>query len=175
MADPVKQTLHGWGRYPVETCSVFAPMSDAQLYDILRTGLERSYVARGLGRSYGDTALNRDAGVISQLKLNRILSFDESTGLLDCEAGVSLAQLIERFVPQGFFPPVVPGTKFVTVGGAIANDIHGKNHHCDGSFGNFIEEIKLLKPNGEIITCSPTINESIFSATLGGSASQGLF
>ena len=87
--------------------------------------------------------------------------------MLECEAGVSLAEILQYFLPRGFFLPVTPGTKFVTVGGAIAADVHGKNHHQDGTFGNFVLDFKLLTPNGETLSCSPNNNSEVFWATLG--------
>ena len=130
--------LSGWGRYPVESCHVFRPEKRREVADTLASGLESSYIPRGMGRSYGDAALNQNAGVIWPILLNRFLSFDCASGVLECESGVSLAEIIQYFLPRGWFLPVTPGTKFVTIGGAIAADIHGKNHHKDGSFSNFV-------------------------------------
>lgn len=170
----IKQQLSGWGRFPVETCYVCQPADAAELGATLDAQLHAPYIARGLGRSYGDTALNQGGGVISNLRLDRVHSFDPSTGVLSCEAGLSLARIIELFLPRGFFLPVSPGTKFVTVGGAIANDIHGKNHHHEGSISNFILDLTLLTPRGEVLTCSPTQNEDIFWATVGGIGLTGV-
>ena len=130
------QPLSGWGRYPVESCHLFRPEKRSEVAATLASGLQPSYIPRGLGRSYGDAALNKNAGVIWPILLNRFLSFDSAAGVLECEGGVSLAEIIQYFLPRGWFLPVTPGTKFVTVGGAIAADIHGKNHHRDGSFSN---------------------------------------
>ncbi|MBX6396599.1 MAG: FAD-binding oxidoreductase, partial [Alicyclobacillaceae bacterium] len=133
-----------------------------------------SYLARGLGRAYGDAALNEGAGVLLQTRRNRFLDFDPGSGILRCEAGVSLAEILEVFVPRGYFLPVTPGTKFVTVGGAIASDVHGKNHHQDGSFSNFVVDLDLLTAGGEVITCSRTEKEDIFWATVGGMGLTGV-
>jgi FAD/FMN-containing dehydrogenase len=168
------QRLSGWGRFPVESCRVFRPERHEELCALLSSSAAPTYIARGLGRSYGDAALNRDSGVVSQLRLNHFLSFDARSGVVECEAGVSLAELIDVFLPRGLFLPVTPGTKFVTLGGAIAADVHGKNHHCDGTIGNFVLDLKLLTPAGEILTCSPAENADVFRATLGGMGLTGM-
>jgi len=165
--------LAGWGRFPVERCCVFRPPGQAELAELLASGLQPSYIAYGLGRSYGDAALNRERGVVCLASLNRFLSFDASTAVLECEAGVSFADILRHFLPRGFFPPVTPGTQFVTVGGAIASDIHGKNHHRDGTLSNFVLDFRLLTASGECLTCSPAANSEIFWATLGGMGLTG--
>jgi FAD/FMN-containing dehydrogenase len=167
------RTLAGWGRCPVEECRAFDAESTAQLREALRDNGEKTWIPRGLGRAYGDSALNRDAGVLLQQGLNRFRSFNAATGLLECEAGVSLAEIIEHFLPRGWFVPVTPGTKFVTLGGAIAADVHGKNHHRDGSFGNFIRRFELLIASGEVLSCSPSEHSDIFWATIGGMGLTG--
>ena len=130
-------------------------------------------IARGNGRSYGDAALNPPL-TLSMLAMNRMQAFDTQTGLLTCEAGVLLADVLETFVPRGWFPPVVPGTKFVTVGGMIAADVHGKNHHQDGSFGAHVESLLLVTADGETRTCSRMENADLFRATLGGMGLTGI-
>ena len=163
--------LSGWGRYPVLDCRLEHLRGREGLPDLL----ERSptLIARGNGRSYGDAALNPDL-TLSMLKMDRMQSFDEKTGLLACEAGVLLADILDVFVPRGWFPPVVPGTKFVTVGGMIAADVHGKNHHRDGSFGAHVESLLLVTADGEIRTCSRAENADLFRATLGGMGLTGV-
>ncbi len=131
-------------------------------------------ISRGLGRSYGDSALNTDRGVLVHRRQNRFLSFDEQAGILECEAGVSFAEIIDCFLPRGWFLPTTPGTKFVTVGGAIAADVHGKNHHVDGSFGNFVLHLDLLTADGQVIRCSPVEHPEIFWATIGGMGLTGV-
>jgi FAD/FMN-containing dehydrogenase len=172
--DFVTQPLSGWGRFPVEQCKVYRPESRRQLVAILESGEQPSFISYGLGRSYGDAPLNSQGGVIRHTRLNRFLAFDPQAGVLECEAGVSLAEIIHYFLPRGFFLPVTPGTKFVTVGGAIAADVHGKNHHKDGNFGNFVLDFKLLTSNGEKLSCSPTNNPEVFWATLGGMGLTGV-
>jgi FAD/FMN-containing dehydrogenase len=166
--------LSGWGRYPVESCHVFRPEKRSEVAATLASGLQSSYIPRGLGRSYGDAALNENAGVIWHIRLNRFLSFDSASGELECESGVSLAEIIQYFLPRGWFLPVTPGTKYVTVGGAIAADIHGKNHHQDGGFSNFVRDFRLLTPTGEVLLCSPTAHPEIFWATVGGMGLTGV-
>ena len=168
------QSLSGWGRYPVESCHVFRPEKRSEVAATLASGLQPSYISRGLGRSYGDAALNENAGVIGHLRLNRFLSFDSASGELECESGVSLAEIIQYFLPRGWFLPVTPGTKYVTVGGAIAADIHGKNHHKDGSFSNFVRDFRLLASTGEVLRCSPIAQTEIFWATVGGMGLTGV-
>jgi len=153
---------------------VYRPEKPRLVADILRDRAQAHYIARGLGRSYGDTAVNAAGGVIDFSRLNRMLRFDPETGILECEAGVSLAEIIETFLPRGFFLPVTPGTKFVTVGGAIANDVHGKNHHRDGTFGRFVLECSLCTPDGRVFTCSPEQNADLFWATVGGIGRTGV-
>lgn len=167
-------SLSGWGRYPVQRCRVYRPESLRALKEVVVSGEERSVLARGLGRAYGDAALNEGAGVILQTRRNRFLNFDEAAGVLRCEAGVSLAEILDVFVPRGYFLPVTPGTKFVTLGGAIASDVHGKNHHKDGSISNFILDFDLLTADGEIVRCTPRENADLFWATVGGMGLTGV-
>ena len=166
--------LSGWGRFPVEACHTFRPEKRSEAAATLASGLAPSYISRGLGRSYGDAALNGNAGVIGHALLNRFLSFHDSSGVLECESGVSLAEIVQYFLPRGWFLPVTPGTKFVTVGGAIAADIHGKNHHQDGSFSNFVLDFQLLIPAGGVLLCSPTSHAESFWATVGGMGLTGV-
>ena len=128
---------------------------------------------RGLGRAYGDSALNRDQGVLLQTAQDRFLAFDAQHGLLACEAGVSFEEIINVFLPRGWALPTTPGTKFVTVGGAIAADVHGKNHHCDGSFGNYVVDLQLLTAAGQVLRCSRDENQDVFWATIGGMGLTG--
>jgi len=165
--------LSGWGRFPVETCRIFRPEKPASVPAILDSGAESSYIARGLGRSYGDASLNGGGGVIALERLNRMIAFDDATGVLECEAGVSLAEILDCFLPRGFFLPVTPGTKFVTLGGAIAHDVHGKNHHRVGALSNFVLDFLLRTAGGEVIACSREENPEAFWATVGGAGLTG--
>ncbi|MBC87490.1 MAG: FAD-binding oxidoreductase [Bdellovibrionaceae bacterium] len=133
-----------------------------------------SCLPRGLGRSYGDSCLNSPGLLLDCTPLNHFLSFDSEQGILKAEAGVTLQEIIENTLPKGWFLPVTPGTKFVTLGGAIANDVHGKNHHIDGCFGNHVLRFELVRSNGERHICSPTENRELFRATIGGLGLTGL-
>jgi FAD/FMN-containing dehydrogenase len=169
-----EQLLSGWGNYPAERCEVFRPESLEALHSLIAIGTHAHYISRGLGRAYGDSALNREGGVIVHTRLNRFLAFDERTGVLECEAGVSLADIMRHLLPRGWFFPTTPGTKYVTVGGAIAADVHGKNHHISGSFGNFLLDFVLLTASGEILCCSPQKYAEVFWATVGGMGLTGI-
>lgn len=134
----------------------------------------KRYLAYGKGRSYGDCCLNENEILLATEGLNRLISFDSSRGLIECEAGLSLSDLIDFILPHGWFVPVTPGTKYVSVGGAIANDVHGKNHHVSGTFGRFVRELEILRSNGERVTCSPDKGEELFNATIAGLGLTGL-
>lgn len=168
------QTLSGWGGLDPEKCDVFRPEKRSALRGLIQGSQSATIVPRGLGRSYGDTSVNGGGGVVNMTRLNRMIDFDHETGLLECEAGVSLAEILDVFVPRGYFVPVTPGTKFVTVGGAIANDVHGKNHHCDGTFCEFVDSFTLLLPSGDVMTCSKSDNADVFWATAGGIGLTGM-
>ena len=163
--------LSGWGRYPVVDCRTARLRRCEDLGGLLARG--RTLIARGNGRSYGDAAVNPDL-TVSMLAMDRLRAFDDETGLLTCEAGVLLADILRTFAPRGWFPPVVPGTRFVTVGGMIAADVHGKNHHRDGTFGNHVESLTLALANGELRRCSATENAGLFRATIGGMGLTGV-
>jgi FAD/FMN-containing dehydrogenase len=163
--------FESWGRYPKHQAEV-APLfwtSDFPLAVPRQTMLPV-----GLGRSYGDSCLLDGGTLLGARGLDRFIAFDQTTGLLRCEAGVSLAEILEFAVPRGWFLPVTPGTKFVTVGGAIANDVHGKNHHVAGTFGCHVPRFELVRSNGERYECTPTQNPSLFEATIGGLGLTGL-
>ncbi|HEY2664643.1 MAG TPA: FAD-binding oxidoreductase [Candidatus Binataceae bacterium] len=172
----IKQTkLSGWGRYPVCEAEVYRPEGLGELSEIV--GRTNGHVlARGAGRAYGDAALSeRGAGwVIDLTRLNRMLEFDPSSSVLRCEAGVTLAEIIDTFLPRGFFLPVTPGTKWATVGGSIAADVHGKNHHRDSSLSAHVMAIELMIASGERKRCSREENSDLFWATMGGMGLTGV-
>lgn len=159
-----------WGRYPSARQKIVA-FGD-------RTaplpGFEGSALPHGNGRSYGDSCLNDGGTLLHTARLDRYVSFDARSGIIECEAGVLLADLIARALPLGWFPAVTPGTKYVSIGGAIANDVHGKNQVSAGSFGEHVLGLELLRSDGERIHCSPTENPSWFAATLGGLGLTGM-
>lgn len=162
--------LSGWGRYPRHLTDIVRPRNPVEVAR-LQSALPL-HVARGNGRAYGDAAIGVNATVDCR-ELNRIRKFDLATGCLTVEAGVFLTDIIASFLPRGFFPPVVPGTRLVTVGGMIASDVHGKNHHRVGGFGGSLDALELVLPSGERQTCSITQNTDLFNATIGGMGLTG--
>lgn len=166
--------LAGWGRFPIETCDVYRPEHMDELAAIVGRAPQASLIARGLGRSYGDASLNGGAGVVLARAFDRMLAFDSETGVLHCEAAVSLADIIQHLLPRGFFFPVTPGTKYITVGGAIAADVHGKNHHRSGSMSAFVLDFDLLTGKGEVLRCSREEHADVFWATVGGMGLTGV-
>lgn len=164
-------SYQSWGKYPKAKQDV---AHFNYLCDALPTNLNGTLLPYGLGRSYGDSCLNDGNNLIDVSGLNRLIYFDETSGILRTEAGISLADILSVFVPRGWFLPVSPGTKFVTVGGAIANDIHGKNHHCAGTFGCHVRRFELLRSDGQRLICSPENNPELFRATIGGLGLTGL-
>lgn len=163
--------LSGWGRYPRVDVTVQRARGEQDIRN--QVIHHSSFIARGMGRAYGDPALSRHA-VLSLLPSDRILSFDETTGRVTCEAGLVLADLLDIFVPRGWFIPVTPGTKFVTIGGMIAADVHGKNHHKEGSFGDHVESLVLATADGYVLDCSRMANAELFFATCGGMGLTGV-
>ncbi len=164
----VPPTLSGWGRVPRiaarELLSENLPEITADVP-----------LSRGLGRSYGDSSLPApgDSQVAGTVLADRLLAFDPNTGILRAEAGFSLHELVRLFLPRGFFTPVSPGTKFVTLGGMVAADVHGKNHHRDGTFGQHVLGLRMRVADGRILDCSPTDEVDLFRATLGGMGLTG--
>ena len=159
-----------WGRYPpvVQTSLALAWASDGL------PATPQPLLPYGLGRSYGDVCLNPDGPVLLTRGLRRVLAFDAETGVLRCEAGCSLGEVAELTLPRGWFPPVVPGTRFVTVGGAVANDVHGKNHHRAGTFGRHVRALELVRGDGTRLVCGPSANADLFGATVAGLGLTGL-
>lgn len=162
-----------WGRYPTYGAKVI-PLHWQSDFPSIASGLHNGVLPVGLGRSYGDVCLLKDGNLLLTTGMDRLIDFDSETGLLTAEAGVSLAQILDFAVPRGFFLPVSPGTKYVTLGGAIANDIHGKNHHVAGTFGRHITQFELVRSDGSRLHCSPAENPELYSATIGGLGLTGL-
>ena len=163
-----------WGRYP--QCShaeVHKPQRPADVGNIFQIA-SRHILPRGMGRSYGDVCLNENAHLLLTTALDKLIAFNSKTGLLCCEAGITLDEILRVFVPRCWFPQVTPGTKFVTIGGAIANDVHGKNHHQVGNFGCHVVQFELLRSDGSRIWCSRTKNEDWFRASIGGLGLTGI-
>jgi FAD/FMN-containing dehydrogenase len=164
--------LAGWGRYPVAECRLLEPDSVEEIVESLCTNGTRA-IARGNGRSYGDSSLSPEC-TVSMRRFDRLLAFDGTTGTLTCEGGAILADVIDTLAPRGWFPPVTPGTKFVTVGGMIASDVHGKNHHLAGSFSDHVLSFDLATGDGEVLHCSRSDNRDVFAATCGGMGLTGV-
>lgn len=158
---------YSWGRYPYEAQNMIrtAWVTPSLFHDYC---LKDSVLPYGLGRSYGDSCLNTRGRLLKAAHHDHFLAFDDSSGILLCQSGVRISEIIEFCLPRGWFPAVTPGTKQVTVGGAIANDVHGKNHHGFGSFGNHVRSLGLIRSDGDTYHCSPTENADLFCATIGG-------
>lgn len=165
-----KEKISGWANFPVIESEVASPGSVAAIRDFLLK--KNKLIARGNARSYGDASLAET--VISTRKLNKLLDFDPKTGLLTCQSGILLSEILEWSLPLGWFFMVAPGTKYITVGGAIAADIHGKNHPADGSFSRWVTEFKLMQADGTLVKCSRTENAGLFWKTIGGMGLTGI-
>ena len=170
---PAPHQFESWGRYPKYGARVISLNWQGDFPAVL-AGAHDSALPVGLGRSYGDVCLLKDGTLLDTTGMNRLIGFDPATGILTAESGISLAQILDFAVPRGFFLPVTPGTKYVTLGGAIANDIHGKNHEVAGSFGNHIPCFELVRSDGTRRLCSPTENPDWYAATIGGMGLTGL-
>lgn len=162
-----------WGRYPrLRQEAVHLRWRDEPLPLAGHEG--RRVLPYGNGRSYGDSCLNEGGVLLDGRGLDRLIAFDPATGVLRCEAGVLFAAILELVVPQGWFIPATPGTQLLTVGGAIANDVHGKGHHRDGTFGSRVRCFELLRSDGARLLCSPAENPDWFAATIGGLGLTGV-
>jgi len=161
-----------WGRLFAPSQHVATMRDRTEALPLPESGA--SLLPYGLGRSYGDSCLNDGNTLLRARDLDRFIAFDEAEGLLRCEAGVLLSEIIDFALPRGWFLPVSPGTKFVTLGGAIANDVHGKNHHRDGTFGHHVPRFELLRSDGSRRVCSGTENPDLYRATIAGLGLTGL-
>jgi len=163
-----RPVLSGWGRYPRRA-------TELVLTEDLEQGSARAALSRGLGRAYGDAALpvNDHSLVLETSHSNRVIAFDVQTGVLRAEAGLALGELYRMLVPRGFFTPVAPGTRHVTLGGMVASDIHGKNHHVAGTFGRHVRSVKMRVGDGRVLEVSRQHHPELFAATLGGMGLTG--
>jgi len=172
--------LSGWGRTEPTTAQLAVPASADEAAGLVKgvgggvAGIGQRVIARGLGRSYNNAAQNEGGLVVSTAGMHDVLSFDADAGVVSCEAGVSLEQLMIGLLPDGWFVPVSPGTRQVTVGGAIAADVHGKNHHSAGSFGRHVLSFDLLTAGGDVRTVTPESDPDLFWGTVGGMGLTGI-
>lgn len=164
------KSIANWGLYPSVKANEYEPQSLEEFKEAVLSN--NKIIARGNGRCYGDASLQND--VISTQKWNKFIEFDREIGFIEVEAGVLLSDILEVSVPAGFFITVTPGTKFITVGGAIASDVHGKNHHVDGCFSEHLIYFDLMVDSGEILRCSRNDNQELFWATIGGMGLTGV-
>ncbi len=166
----MKKRISNWGNYPIIESEERYFSFTTELQQLV--GKSGHFIPRGNGRCYGDASLSEET--ITTTKYDKIISFDTINGILECESGLMLDSILEVIVPKGWFLPVTPGTKFITVGGAVGSDVHGKNHHVDGSFSNQVIEMDVMLGDGSIMTCSPTLNSDLFQATCGGMGLTGI-
>ena len=170
--DSKKVSLSGWGNNLNILSNVYSPESNDEIIDIILNSKVSNFITRGLGRSYGDSALADN--VISLKNYKKILNFDDGQGIIECSSNYSLGELIKFIVEKGWFFNVTPGSKFVTIGGAIASDVHGKNHHADGSFADYVLSLKIITAEGKLYNCSKEENPQLFEATCGGMGLTGI-
>ncbi len=169
-----RTAIAGWGRTPSSQADLICPQRQERIVELIEAAGDRGIIARGLGRSYGDPAQNAGGTVVDMTDLRGITAFDSTTGIVTALSGTSLHDLMRWLIPYGWFVPVTPGTRYVTVGGAVANDIHGKNHHSAGSWGDHVLSITLATPALGVITVSPSIHPEYFWATVGGVGLTGI-
>jgi len=160
----------GWGQYPKIKCNRFKFDKEASLKEFISS--HNNLIPHGNGRSYGDSALSEN--IVDVRQKDYFINFEEESGLLHVQAGVLLSEILEHFVPKGWFLKVTPGTKLITVGGAIASDVHGKNHHVEGCFSECIHNFNIMLVNGETATCSKETTPELFKATCGGMGLTGV-
>jgi L-gulonolactone oxidase len=163
-----------WGRIVRTPQLVASPRFREDLFGLIAACPRDTVLPVGMRRSYGDSVLNSQGGTIEMTRIDRFMALDLATGTLQAEAGVTLSEIMRRVVPFGFFVPVTPGTRFITLGGAIANDIHGKNHHRAGTFGRHVSRLNLLRTDGTRVEIGPECNSDLFAATVGGLGLTGI-
>ena len=165
-----KKQMFSWGRVKPRAAQCYQPTLRKEILEYVK--MTPNYLPVGLRRSYGDSCLHDE--LLQMETFNRFIHFDREKGVLRCEAGVSLAEILAVILPAGWFLPVTPGTKFVTLGGAIANDVHGKNHHSAGTFGCHVRALELARSDGSVQVCTPTEHSELFRATIGGLGLTGV-
>jgi len=167
-----QQQLTGWGNFPVAECATYRPEKQHEVGNIARQH-GGSLIARGIGRSYADASLQPE-GVLTTQRLDHVIAFDKQTGLLTAQAGMTLADIMAMAIPEGWFPPVIPGTRYVTLGGAVACNVHGKNHFREGDLAEHVKRITLTLADGSRATCGPEEQSDLFWATAGGMGMTGI-
>ncbi len=170
LIESAAHSVSNWGNYPKVQAQIF----QSDVYEQIATYVKEhnGLIARGNGRCYGDSSLAQK--IFSTARLNRILSVSTEKKTLTCQSGTLFSEILDEIVPKGFFLPVVPGTKYISMGGAVAADIHGKNHHKEGSFSRYLIELTLMLQDGSIVKCSPKINQDLFWKTCGGMGLTGI-
>jgi decaprenylphospho-beta-D-ribofuranose 2-oxidase len=166
----VSDFITNWNNYPIAESEFSSPLFEQDFK--MQLANNSAFIVRGNGRCYGDASLG--STIVSSLKFNRILSFDSTQGIITCQSGLLLSDVLEVIMHKGWFLPVTPGTRFITVGGAVASDVHGKNHHREGSFSQHVIALKILTPTGSVISCSATENSEYFWFTCGGMGLTGI-
>ncbi len=164
----LNKNISGWGKYLKVKSNIITPKN----FDDCRNYLNTPLIPRGMGRSYGDSANYKT--VLQTNFLNHSINFNKEKGLLTCEAGITINDILKLIVPYGWFIPVSPGTSYATLGGAIASDVHGKNHHHSGTFSQYVLSLKIMIGNGEILDISPNNTKDLFHATCGGMGLTGI-
>ena len=164
--------ITGWGQYPEIDAQIIKPAAEQEILQRLSATEQPPLIGRGLGRSYGDSSLA--STMLDMTALDNFIAFDEESGILRCAAGVSLDDILKVFVPKGWFLSITPGTRYVTVGGAIASDVHGKNHHKEGCFSDFVTTLKIATVAQGIVECSRQQHADLFHASCGGMGLTGI-
>ena len=170
--DIKKKLLSGWGNNLSIFSNVYNPENDDEIINTILKGKISNFITRGLGRSYGDSSLA--GNIISLQNYKKFFNFDNKEGIIECSSNYSLGELIKIILKKGWFFNVTPGSKFVTIGGAIASDVHGKNHHLDGSFSDYVISLKIITAEGKLYNCSKNENSQLFQATCGGIGLTGI-
>jgi L-gulonolactone oxidase len=172
MPEAALSPVQSWGRVGAPAHRLVTPNTIAQARAAIAGG--GTWLAHGMGRSYGDVALSAGGTLINTRGLDRFVTFDRESGILEAEAGVTLEEVIRVALPHRWFLPTTPGTRYVSLGGAVANDVHGKNHHRAGTFGCWVHSLELARSDGSLQTCQPEVNTDMFRATIGGLGMTGL-
>ena len=164
----MKKQISGWGKNISSNVNISFPKNLNQL----KKKIKKNCIARGMGRSYGDSSFQRKNTIVLT-NLNKIIEFDKKKGVIELEAGISIKEILQNIIPHGWFLPVTPGSKYITIGGMIASDVHGKNHHKIGSFRHQIIEFKIIDKKKNLISCSKKKNINLFNYTIGGMGLTG--